>query len=534
MARLAFQKVGMATEQTRSIYTGVGWAFSDARLGQERHSMATIDIRDTPEGLQATDEDTPALIQPRRTLADKLFYGLGSIAFGVKDNGFAVLLLLFYNQALGVSASAVGFAIMIALIIDAVCDPLIGQWSDSVRSRLGRRHPFMYAAAIPVAVSYYFLWNPPGGMSTGEIFWYLLGISVVIRIFISLYEIPSSALVVDMSRDYDERTSFLSYRYFFGWLGGLTMGIAAFSLFLRPSPSDPSGQLNLEGYSNYGLMASIIMLAAIVISSLGTQRHVASFAPPPPKRPFVFSRSFWEVWGTLINKPFLLLFFSTLFSYAAAGIGGAALTYFRIYFWELTGDQISFLMVGNFASIGVALVFAPRFSAWLGKKRAAITIGLTYAFAASAMYYARVLDILPPNGSSLLYGMLFVSSFINTVLAMSGGIVGSSLLADVVEHSEVRTGRHAAGLLFSANAFILKAISGIGVFGAGLILTFVSFPDGAKQGEVSADVLIRLGITEPTVVLLMSLIATLLIVAFPITRQVHEDNLRKLSRQSEN
>ena len=69
----------------------------------------------------------------------------------------------------------------------------------------------------------------------------------------------SSALVADLTQDYEERTRFLSYRYFFGWVGGLTMGVAAFSVFLRPSPSDPSGQLNLEGYSNYGLTASLIM-----------------------------------------------------------------------------------------------------------------------------------------------------------------------------------------------------------------------------------------------------------------------------------
>jgi GPH family glycoside/pentoside/hexuronide:cation symporter len=446
---------------------------------------------------------------PAHGLFDKLAYGFGSIAFGVKDNGFSILLMLFYNQALGLSASSVGFAIMVALLVDAICDPLIGNWTDSFRSRLGRRHPFMYAAALPVSVSYFFLWHPPGGMSHPETFIYLITMSIFIRICISFYEIPSSALVVDLSRDYDERTSFLSYRYFFGWVGGLTMGIAAFSIFLRPSASDPSGQLNLAGYANYGLTASLIMFSAIVISSLGTQRHVASFAPPPEKRPFIFARSAREAWQTLANKPFGILALATFFSLAAIGIGGASLTYFRIYFWELSGDQISFLMVGNFASIGVALFFAPKFARRFGKKLAAITLGLMATFLSPAMYLGRLLDVVPANHTPQLYWMLFSLSFIDTILGMSSGIIGSSMLADVVEHAAARTGRHAAGLLFSANAFLLKAMSGIGVFGSQTVLHNFAWTTGG-------------------ILLVLSLISVAFVSRFPITRAAHQENLRRL------
>src|SRR5262245_12464077 len=91
----------------------------------------------------------------------KLAYGIGSVAFGVKDNGFTIFLLLFYNQVLGLPEAWVGFAIMTALMLDAVIDPFIGYVSDHLRSRWGRRHPFMYAAALPVAVAYYVLWSPP-------------------------------------------------------------------------------------------------------------------------------------------------------------------------------------------------------------------------------------------------------------------------------------------------------------------------------------------------------------------------------------
>src|SRR5580658_4029915 len=89
---------------------------------------------------------------PPLTRRTKLFYGLGTVAFGVKDNGFNYLLLPFYNQVVGLSAPLVGLAILIAMTLDAIIDPMIGQFSDNLRTRWGRRHPFMYAAALPVAL----------------------------------------------------------------------------------------------------------------------------------------------------------------------------------------------------------------------------------------------------------------------------------------------------------------------------------------------------------------------------------------------
>ncbi|HMP62507.1 MAG TPA: MFS transporter, partial [Phenylobacterium sp.] len=146
----------------------------------------------------------------RLSLPTKLFYGFGTVAFGVKDQGFSYLLLIFYNQVIGMPAHTVGLVIMIAMIFDAISDPLIGQMSDNWRSKWGRRHPFMYAAAIPVAITYGLLWNPPELSETG-LFFYLLGVAVLIRTFITLYEIPSTALAAELTTDYDERTKVLSY-----------------------------------------------------------------------------------------------------------------------------------------------------------------------------------------------------------------------------------------------------------------------------------------------------------------------------------
>jgi Na+/melibiose symporter-like transporter len=121
----------------------------------------------------------------------KIAYGIGSVAFGVKNNGFDYFFLIFYSQVMGVSAYLVSLAIMIALMVDALSDPLIGYLSDNTRSRWGRRHPFMYAAAAPAAVAYYFVWNPPVGLEGDALFPYIVTIAVLVRTLITVYEIPS-------------------------------------------------------------------------------------------------------------------------------------------------------------------------------------------------------------------------------------------------------------------------------------------------------------------------------------------------------
>lgn len=92
-------------------------------------------------------------------LFTRLSFGIGGAADGIKNNGFDYALLFFYSNIMGVDAGLVGVALLIALIIDAVSDPVVGYWSDNMRTRFGRRHPFMYAALIPTAITYFLTWN---------------------------------------------------------------------------------------------------------------------------------------------------------------------------------------------------------------------------------------------------------------------------------------------------------------------------------------------------------------------------------------
>ena len=75
----------------------------------------------------------------------------GSGVVGIKNVIFGTWVLLYYNQVLGLEPYLASIALGISLIFDAISDPLVGAWSDRLKSKLGRRHPFIYASIIPLA-----------------------------------------------------------------------------------------------------------------------------------------------------------------------------------------------------------------------------------------------------------------------------------------------------------------------------------------------------------------------------------------------
>jgi len=462
----------------------------------------------------------------------KLLYGVGSVAYGIKDGGFGFFLLLYYNQVLGLPESWVGLGIMIALVIDALSNSVVGYVSDNLHSRWGRRHPFMYASIVPVAVGYFCLWNPPGGLSQEALFAYFLVTAVLVRLCINFYEIPSAALAAELTSHYDERTSLLSFRFFFGWCGGLAMGALAYAVFLQPDAAHPVGVLNPEGYQSYGLAASGVMAGAILLSALGTHSRIPTLRQPPPKQPFTLGRTLREVRETLADRPFLVLLVGGVFSAMAAGLSASLNIYFNTYFWELSSDQISALVLANFLSAAIALAVAPRLSAAFGKKPSAIGVSVMAIAIAPVPIVLRLLDVFPRNDSPALLPTLLAINVVEVTLIIVASILVSAMVADVVEHSELSTGRRSEGLFFAARTFVQEAVSGMGVLASSLILGIIGFPEGAKPGEVSPEVVRGLGMVYAPALVLLYGVSVVFLAGYRISRASHERNLAELAKRA--
>ena len=466
--------------------------------------------------------------QPHRTsFLTRIAYGFGSVAYGVKDNGFGYFLLLFYGTVIGVDPGMVGLAIFIALMLDAVSDPVVGYVSDNWRSKWGRRHPFMYAAAIPVSISYFLLWNPPE-LSDGQLFWYLLILAVLIRTFITFYETPSSSLLPELSQDYDERTKLQAWRLYFGWTGGNLMSVLMFGALLVANEKYPVGTLNRDGYAAYGIISSVLIFLSIMISALGTHSEIKYLKPPPPQRKIGLGTIFREIFETLGERSFIALFLATLFGAVATGVSGALAFLMLTYFWGFSGSQIFLWTLLVFISALIGLLVAPRVSKAIGKKRAVIVLGVIAYSMAPAPVLLRLLGWMPENGDPLLYPIVAAINTIDLSLIIALQAILYSMIADLVEQSELKTGRRSEGVFFAAVTFTRKATQGLGAFAAGIMLSVISFPQGAARGDVQPETLWKLGaFYAPSLLLLW----TLMIVAvsfYRIDRQDHEQNLQRL------
>ena len=478
--------------------------------------------------------DQLATKPPKLSVWQKCAYGFGSAAYGVKNNGFDYFLLLFYSQVVGLDARLVGIAITTALVFDAVSDPIVGYWSDNLRSRWGRRHPFMYAAAIPVTASYFLLWNPPDGLSETGLFWYLLLLAVGIRTLITLYETPSSALAPELTEDYDERSALLSFRYYFGWSGGNIMSVLMF-FFLFPlmaTPTIEDGRFNPESYEIMGVIAAALIFVSIMTSALGTHSHIPHLKQPPTQRRITLQTMFKEMFETLSNKSFIFLFLASLMGAVATGLSAALAFYFYTYFWEFTSVETGFLTLGVFLSAIIGSTLAPVMSRRLGKKRGAIIIGLVAFLGAPLPVTLRLFDLLPANGDPLLFWFVFITGMLDVGLIICFQILFASMIADLVEQSELKTGRRSEGVFYASVTFIRKCVQGLGLMVASYVLFLADFPAGAVVGDVSDETLWRLGAYYVPAILTLWMIMIAIISGYKLDRVQHEENLRKLSGQT--
>ncbi|MFN3512871.1 MAG: MFS transporter [Phenylobacterium sp.] len=465
--------------------------------------------------------------RPPLGFGTKLLYACGSTASAIKLRALGTFLMIFYNQVVGLPPQTVTLVLMIALIFDALVDPLVGQISDNFKSRLGRRHPFMYAAAIPFPLAFFLLWNPPQGWSDGALFFYLLACLLTLRFCDTFFELPHSALAPELAKDYDERTSLISMRLLFGVIGGLGMTVMAYQVFLKEAPDGSGGVLARDGYFAYSLTAALIIFAAILISTRGTQGQIP-YLRAAPARKATFKAMAREVAHTLNNKAFVIATLTGMFVAVATGARNGLEIYFGLYFWELTQGQLALITMVNVAGAAFGVVLAPRVGRRFGKKYGCILVFTSALLVGIAPVVLRLMGLLPPNGTDLLFAILVGETFVNTALAGATGVLLVSMVADVIEDAEVKTGRRSEGLLLSADNLFKKIVSGVGVFISGSILAFINFPENAQRGGVPQETLTDLGmIYIPTVAALYG-VGILCIFAFNIDRAKHEDNLRRL------
>lgn len=476
---------------------------------------------------------TETAVEPRSpSLWTKVSYGFGSVAYGVGGAALGTATVTYYlNQVIGLPVAMVGAAIAASIVVDAFIDPIVGQWSDNLRTPWGRRHPFMYASAVPSALAFYFLWNPPAILTGGALLVFMMFLLLVVRICVALYEIPSTALAPELAPGYDDRTSLLSFRYFFGVMGAIVMGSLLNLVFIRKDAAHPLGALNREGYAHFGATAAVVMVIAILVSSISTHREIPRLRVPA-QRHVTLAQTAREMWMTFSNPSLVALITSGLISGLGGGMSSALSFYFNFHVWGLTPQATVWFVLGFVPATITGAIVAPLAAKRLGKKTAMISLFFVSLFTSLIPLTLRLVDLMPPNGSPFLLPILVVDSFVAAFLGISGFIIVSSMIADVVEDNAVRTGVRSEGLLFAANGLLPKITGALGGFLGTLILRGVRFPDHAVPGTVDPSIIRTMLLFYLPIYALCNAAAIAVLWLYRIDKASHERN-QALLREAE-
>ena len=468
---------------------------------------------------------------PKAGLWTKTVYGLGSIAFGTKDAGFNTFLLVYYNQVLGVRASLVSLAAAIALVVDAIVDPLIGAISDNWHSSLGRRHPFMYASALPMALLYFALWNPPH-WQPANLFPYVLVVAVLVRVTISLYEVPSTALTPELSRDYSARTALLSFRWLFGALGaGVTIAVAL-SLFMKATKAQPYGVLNASGYFPYSVMAALLIFTSVLLSAAGTHNRIRYMHRQPARRRATFTASLREVFESISNGSFLAVAIAAVFGGIAIGLVNALGTYINTFFWKFTAKQLAVLGLAAAVALIIAVIVAPPVTRAFGKKRGYIVTAIGSLLVNNITITLKLFGLFDLSNSNIVLAILFVTTAVGLAFGIASLILVGAMITDVVEDSQLKTGRRSEGLFSAAIAFVAKSTSGFGVLLSGLLIDYVHFPAHASPTTIDPEVMRNLLFIYMPLQIALFTISLLCITRYRIDQTAHEQNLVRLAESA--
>lgn len=454
----------------------------------------------------------------------KLSFGIGSAAEGIKNVAFTLFLLFFYVQVHGLSASLAGTALFIALCFDAITDPVAGYLSDSWQSRWGRRHPFMYVAAIPLAITFYFVFSPPEGLSQWALFAWLTGFTVLTRGFMTLYFVPHIALGAELSEDYEERTAIVSYRTAFGIIGTLAV-YGSVSLFFPEGEDGARGQLNNNNYPPFALTCAVLMWLVIWISAAGTHSQIPRLRSIEAKpEPFHFFGVFKETRSALTNPNFRIVFFATLSSYVMSGVNVALSLFIFTFFWELTTQDMQLVLMIMPFGVLLGVPFTKYIHRWFDKKPA-IVFGMAWWAALQLLpIILRLIGWFPENGASELIYLLAGIAFIQGVGISFGTVTVGSMIADIVDEQELRTGLRQEGVFFAALSFSAKATSGLGGLVAGVGLDLIGWPQGVAiktAADVAPEAITQLGLLYGPLVASFGLIAIWLYTRYSLDRNKH-------------
>ncbi|MFA5400136.1 MAG: MFS transporter [Dehalococcoidia bacterium] len=414
----------------------------------------------------ATESQATRAPHSKLPLGIKLSFGIGDIGSNIFIVTTGMYLLFFMTNVMGINPALAGTMLLFPKLWDVISDPLMGAISDVTRSRFGRRRVYLLYGAVPFGLSFFILFLAPGfqmefanALQTSLLF--ALGCTAF-----TVINVPYASMVPEMSDDYNERLSIVSFRMTFASIGALLAGGLTMALVA-------AGGGGADGFRFMGGIFGLVIIVSCLWCFFGTSK--APSLPPHKETPPVKE----QVKIAARNYPFVILMTSYFLQALAIGVMMAGFVYYVKYAMTLpeTAMNIAFpiFMVTGVIFIPVWLAVGKR----LGKIRS-YYIGLAiFTLSMGSLFFTSSSQLM------IFYAQIFIAG----IGFSSFQLFPFSMLPDTVEYDQLQSGMRREGIfsgMWSAGQKIAYSV-GPPIVGFALALSgFVT--DGVQPESVATGV----------------------------------------------
>ena len=421
-------------------------------------------------------------------LIDKFGYGAGNLGAGIILQVVNTYIVFYATAVLNIPGTMVGLAVSLSIIWDAFTDPIMGYVSDRTTFKyFGRRHLYLLLGALFAGIFNFYLWtiNPEHSL-VFKYSWFFINV-ILVKTFLTVFGTPYVALGAELSSDYNERTLIQSIRTVFFIFGVFSATALVLYIFFKPTEEYHLGQLNPGAYANMGIASSIIMILSGLIVFISTYKylpHLYKYTEIKNTGSFNLINEIRQLiidFKTALNnydfKSIVLGYLSTNLTVALfTAVGLHVFT----YTFNMNNTEIAIIIGTQFLISIISQPFWVALSARIDK-RPTILIGLGFSLIAAFIFLISVLNrSYIAEHHLLLMPFAFMAGFGN------GGLftMPASMVADVIDVEELRTGVRLEGIYYGCLTFSYKTSQSIAILFLGILLDIIGFdPNLPEQPE---------------------------------------------------